>query len=59
MRKFIGVFVLLITAVLCIGGYEETSAVENNSVAITKENFPDKRIREKISKAFDKNKMRL
>ena len=56
MRKYIGVFVLLITAVLCIGGYEETSAVENNSVAITKENFPDKRIREKISKAFDKNK---
>ena len=56
MRKFIGVFALLITAVLYIGGYKEISAAEADSVAITKSNFPDKRVRKEISKSFDKNK---
>ena len=56
MRKYIRVILLFLIVVLSAGGYKEASAVENNSVAITKENFPDKRIREKISKEFDKNK---
>ena len=56
MRKHIRAILLFLIVVLYAGGYKEASAVENNSVAITKENFPDKRIREKISKAFDKNK---
>ena len=59
MRKYIGTFALLIAAVLCIGDYKKVSAVENNSVAITKVNFPDKRVREKISKSFDKNKDKI
>lgn len=56
MRKHIRAILLFLIVVLYAGGYKEASAVENNSVAITKENFPDKRIREKISKEFDKNK---
>ena len=56
MRKYIGTFALLITAVLYIGGYKEISAAEADSVAITKSNFPDKRVRKEISKSFDKNK---
>lgn len=56
MRKFVEVFVLLIIAVLYIEGYKEISAAKADSVAITKENFPDKRVRKEISKSFDKNK---
>ena len=56
MRKFIGVFALLITAVLYIGGYKEASAVGNTSIAITKENFPNKRLRKIIVEDCDRNK---
>lgn len=59
MIKYIRVILLFLIVVLSAGGYKEASAVVNNSVAITKVNFPDKRVREKISKSFDKNKDKI
>ena len=56
MRKYIEVITLFLIVVLYAGDYKEVKATEVTSVAITKENFPDKRVREEISKAFDKNK---
>ena len=55
MRKHIRVILLFLIVVLYAGGYKEASAVGNNSIAVTRENFPDKSLRKEIAKKFDKN----
>lgn len=59
MRKIIGCMILFVTILLCVGNSNELLAAENTSIAITKENFPDKGLREIIVWECDRNKDRV